>query len=166
MRSTINCCARSSHAERLAGSDLREFGGCADFLRRRGGRPRLIFSPAGGGGTTRIRTAVNFDPEDAATRLRSDFREIAQPRRPVGAHHADGQRPCSMPALTTACASRAGSAARTCPGPATARAMRVLSSESRLPPLASNSLTLLGFCIAPIFQGTKRDWKTVRKSLF
>jgi UDP-3-O-[3-hydroxymyristoyl] N-acetylglucosamine deacetylase len=32
MRSTTSCCARSSHAERLAGSDLREPGGCADFL--------------------------------------------------------------------------------------------------------------------------------------
>ena len=57
-------------------------------------------------------------------------------------------RPCSIPALTTARASRAGSAARTSSTTRDLSWDRVLSAVSLFPVRDNKSLTLLGFCIA------------------
>jgi hypothetical protein len=75
-------------------------------------------------------------------------------------------RPCSIPALATAKASRAGRAARTCSTTNDLSWERILSAVSLFPVRDNKSLTLLGFCIATTEYEGELHGKTVRKSLF
>jgi hypothetical protein len=64
------------YRERMAGSDLREPGGSADFLRcsrRRAGLNSPRRGLRGRGGTTLIRTRTISTPSDSPTRFRSSF---------------------------------------------------------------------------------------------
>src|ERR1700733_14999237 len=76
------------------------------------------------------------------------------------------RRPCSMPELTTAKASRGGSAARTCSTTLDRSAERALSTLTLFPVRDNKSLRLLGFCIATRQYAIELIGKTVRKSLF
>src|SRR5882757_3304020 len=142
----------------MAGSHLRESGRRADFLCRGRGGARLAGDPAligqsATGGTTRIFTVRISSPADLATRLRMLSVEYRRREAHTAPTTPMVRRPWSMPALTTAWPSRAGRAARTCSKTLDRSADLSFSSESRLPPLASNSLRLLEFCISAANQG-------------
>jgi hypothetical protein len=105
-------------------------------------------------------------PADFATR----FRMLSVEYRRREAHTAPTtpmvKRPCSRPALATAWLKRSGRAARTSAKTCDLLSDLSFSSESLLPPLASNSLRLLEFCIAAANQASDFHRETVQKSLF
>jgi hypothetical protein len=119
-----------------------------------------------GGGTTLTLTLVIAIPIELATRFRTVsvkyLRREAQtaPTTPIV------NRPCSIPALATASARRAGRAARTCSTTNDLCCDRLLSAVSLFPVRDNNSLTLLGFCIETTEYEGELHGKTVRKSLF